>query len=365
MRHRKGLAGALVVLGLFAGACSSSSGDKASESAGAPGAIPTERCNQNKAAGTITFLTSFDYAAAASIIDVVAAADQGFYKAVCLDVKLQAGFSSANVQLVSTSTAQMTSLGSFSEVAVANSQGAGLVAVGVEGYTSIEELLVEKAAGVTDLKQLEGRSMGIKGAIPYSLRAMLATKGVDEKKIKQIEVDFNPVVLFQTDIVALPVYKSNEPGQLDAQGYAGKYDVYDPKDAKIPASFAVFTTSKKFADAHPTAVADFLRATLKGFEYATANADAAVAATLKRSDPNLFLNPAGEAFRWKTESALVRASTPKGKPVGAVDPTALQAELDALVSLGVVAKNAVDVKASTDSRFMDEITKGEQLIWFG
>ena len=51
------------------------------------------------------------------------------------------------------------------------------------------------------------------------------------------------------------------PGQLDAQGYAGKYDVYDPKDAKIPASFAVFTTSKKFADAHPTAVADFLRRT--------------------------------------------------------------------------------------------------------
>jgi len=363
MRQAKALIGALVALGLFAGACSSDDAEPAT--GGTAAAIPTERCDKNKAAGPITFLTSFDYAAAASIIDVVAASDQGYYEQLCLDVKLQAGFSSSNVQLVSTDTAQMTSLGSFSEVAVANSQGAGLVAVGVEGYTSIEELLVEKTAGITDLKQLEGRSMGIKGAIPYSLRAMLASKGVDEKKIKQIEVDFNPVVLFQTEIVALPVYKSNEPGQLDAQGYAGKYDVHDPRDAKIPASFAVFTTSKTFAADHPTAVADFLRATLKGFEWAAANPDAAVAASLKRSDPNLFLNAAGEAFRWRTELGLVRSSTPKGKPVGAVDPTALQAELDALVSLGVVAKNAVDVKASTDGRFMDEITKGDQLIWPG
>ena len=360
---RQALAAALVALGLSAGACSSDAADPAPDTSSR--AIPTERCNANKAAGTITFLTSFDYAAAASIIDVVAAADQGYFEQLCLDVTLQAGFSSSNVQLVSTDTAQMTSLGSFSEVAVANAKGAGLVAVGVEGYTSIEELLVEKAAAITDLKQLEGRSMGIKGAIPYSLRAMLASKGVDEKKIKQIEVDFNPVVLFQTEIVALPVYKSNEPGQLDAQGYAGKYDVYDPRDAKIPASFAVFTTSKAFADAHPTAVADFLRASLKGFEYAAANPDKAVAATLKRSDPNLFLNADGEAFRWRTELDLVRTSTPKGSPVGAVDRAALQAELDTLVSLGVVAKSAVDVAASADARFMDEITEGDRLVWFG
>ncbi len=362
MRRPIALTGTLIAFGLVAGACGASDGDDAKSSSAAT-VISADRCAKNKAAGTITFLTSFDYAAAASIIDVVSAADQGYYSDVCLEVKLQPGFSSANVALVSADTAQMTSLGSFSEVAVANSQGAGLVAVGVEGHTSIEELLIEKSANITDLKQLEAKSIGIKGAIPYSLRAMLAAKGVDEKKITQIEVDFNPVVLFQTDIVALPVYKSNEPGQLDAQGFAGKYSVFDPHDSAIPASFAVFATSKAFAKKHPSAVADFLRATLKGFQYAADNPDAAVAASLKRSDPKLYFSPTGEAFRWKTELNLVRTSTAKGAAIGAIDAKALGAEVEALITLGVIAKGSVDVASSINDTFMREITKNGELIW--
>jgi NitT/TauT family transport system substrate-binding protein len=35
--------------------------------------ISKERCDKNKAAGPITYLTSFDFAAAASILDVVVA----------------------------------------------------------------------------------------------------------------------------------------------------------------------------------------------------------------------------------------------------------------------------------------------------
>ncbi|MFN0030076.1 MAG: ABC transporter substrate-binding protein [Acidimicrobiales bacterium] len=333
------------------------------------GAAPTSewtdaRCEQNKAAGTITFLTSFDYAAAASIIDVVAAEDQGYFKALCLDVKLQPGFSTANVAAVSAGTAQMTSLGSFSEVAVANSKDAELVAVAVEGHTSIEELLVENSANITELKQLEGKSIGIKGAIPFSLRALLASEGVDEAKITQIEVDFNPVVLFETPIVGLPVYKSNEPGQLDAQGYGGKYTSFDPRESEIPASFAVFTTSRGFAAEHPTAVADFLRAALKGFEYATANPAEAVAASLKRTDKNLFLRLEGETFRWDTERELVISSTPRGAAVGTIDQAALQAELDALIELGVVEAGSVDVATSVNDAFMNDIVDNGKLIWF-
>ncbi len=376
MRRSMAALGTLAALTLITAACgaddsagtapsTTAAGGSSSVTTGAGGSFPAERCDANKAAGTITFLTSFDYAAAASIIDVIAADDQGYFKAMCLDVKLQAGFSTANVPAVSANTAQMTSLGSFSEVAVANAQDAGLVAVGIEGHTSIEELLVRNDANITDLKQLEGKAMGIKGAIPYSLRAMLAKQGVDETKITQIEVDFNPVVLFDTDIVALPAYKSNEPGQLDANGYAGKYSSFDPGKESIPASFAVFTTSKDFAAKHPTAVADFLRASLKGFEYAAANPEAAVKASLARTDPSLFLSAEGETFRWTTERELVRSSTPAGQPVGAVDEQALQAELDALIDLGVVDKGKVDVAASIDASFMKEITDGDKVIWFG
>src|SRR5690349_17125151 len=55
--------------------------------------ISKERCDKNKAAGTITYLTSFDFAAAASILDVVVAKDHGYFDDMCLNVTLKPGFS--------------------------------------------------------------------------------------------------------------------------------------------------------------------------------------------------------------------------------------------------------------------------------
>jgi NitT/TauT family transport system substrate-binding protein len=312
----------------------------------------------------VLFLTSFDYAAAASIIDVVVAEEKGWFDAVCLDVELQPGFSSDNVAVVAAGRAQITSLGSFSEVVVANGKDADLVAVAVEGKTSVEELLVEEGKGISALTDLDGRAVGIKGAIPFSIRAMLARAGVDEASLRQVEVGFNPAVLFETDIEALPVYKSNEPRQLDAAGYAGKYRSFDPRDEDIPASFAVFTTSRAFADEHPTAVADFLRAALRGFEWAEDNAEEAVRLTLARADPKLFFSPEGETFRWATESRLVRDTTPSGQVVGAIDPEGLEAEVDALVELGVVPEGDADASAAYDGRFVEEVSDGSELVWY-
>src|SRR4051812_50151938 len=51
---------------------------------GTVGGFPAERCDANRKAGKILFLTSFDYAAAASITDVVAAKEKGYFDAVCL-----------------------------------------------------------------------------------------------------------------------------------------------------------------------------------------------------------------------------------------------------------------------------------------
>ena len=53
-------------------------------------------CATNKAAGKITYLSSFDFAAAASIIDVVVAKEKGYFDKMCLDVDLKPRFSTAN-----------------------------------------------------------------------------------------------------------------------------------------------------------------------------------------------------------------------------------------------------------------------------
>src|SRR5690349_16217598 len=45
--------------------------------------FPADRCAANKAAGTIHYLSGFDFAASASIIDVVVAQQAGYFKDLC------------------------------------------------------------------------------------------------------------------------------------------------------------------------------------------------------------------------------------------------------------------------------------------
>ena len=58
--------------------------------------FPAERCEANRAAGTITYLSGFDLHADASIIDVLVAESEGYYDELCLDVEAQASFSTSN-----------------------------------------------------------------------------------------------------------------------------------------------------------------------------------------------------------------------------------------------------------------------------
>ena len=55
--------------------------------------IPPERCDANKAAGTITYLSGFDFSASASIVEVIVAEHKGYFDDMCLDVELKPSFS--------------------------------------------------------------------------------------------------------------------------------------------------------------------------------------------------------------------------------------------------------------------------------
>ncbi|MEO7398889.1 MAG: ABC transporter substrate-binding protein, partial [Ilumatobacteraceae bacterium] len=192
--------------------------------------------------------------------------------------------------------------------------------------------------GATELSQLRDKTIGIKGDLPSSLVAMLAKAGLQRgADYREVLLDgFDPVAQLAQGIDALPVYKSNEPGQLDAAGV--KYNLFDPADDAIPGSFGMLYTSKKFSTDHPTAVEDFARAALRGMQDAIADPAGAVAISVEMIDAagnQAFLTAEGETFRWTAEAAIVTASTPAGDPVGLIDPAVFDAEYAAYVDAGV------------------------------
>ena len=285
--------------------------------------FPADRCAANEAAGTITYLSSYDFAAAASIVDVLVADSKGYYAELCLDVEIKPSFSTENYPLIAANDAQFSSGGSFSEmVDFAGANDAGYVALAVEGRTGIDALITKDGA-VPTLIDVAGAKIGVKGAITPSVKAMLAKQGmVEGVDYETVNLDgYDPLVHIEVpDIVGFPGFKSNEPEQLEAAGVPFK--LYDPSDYDIPGSFGVLYTNLTFLEEHPTAAQDFMRATMRGLRDAIDDPAAAAQVSVDAINAGgnaLFLSPEGEIARWGVESKLVddtvTASAPLGLPL--------------------------------------------------
>ena len=346
-----------------AGTAGTSQGDAVV--AGAP--FPAERCAANEAAGTITYLSGFDFAATASIVDVVVAEEAGYYDDLCLDVELKPSFSTSNYALIAGGEAQIASGGSFSEVVdYATANDVEMVAVDVEGRAAIDSLII-KPGGPTTLEEVAGTTIGVKGKIPVSVAAMLAGAGlVEGTDYQTVLLDgFDPIAHYHLDgIVGFPGYKSNEPGQLERAGLP--FTLFDPTAYDVPGSFGVLFTTREWAEANPIALQDFLRATMQGLADALADPAAATQTAVDLVEANgnpSFLSLEGESYRWATDSELLQTQTPDGD-YGVPDLTALQAELDAYAAVGLFGGTAPD---AAEFALVDPIAgvydESNQVIW--
>lgn len=314
--------------------------------------IPEARCQANQEAGTIVYLSSFDFAATASIVDVLVAKSKGYYEALCLDVELKPSFSVDNYPQIAANDAQFSSGGSFSEmVDFAGANDAGFVALAVEGRTGIDALITKDGA-VPTLADIAGTKIGVKGAITPSVKAMLAKEGLIEgEDYETVLLDgFDPLVHIEVpDIVGFPGYKGNEPLQLEAAGVP--FTLYDPSDYGVPGSFGVIYSNDTFLTEHPTAAQDFMRATMRGL--ADAVADPAAAADIaigfiQAGDNVMFLSPESETARWGVESQLVAEGVTADAPLGLPLVDQLTDEVTTYASIGLFDGVAPDITTMVD-----------------
>lgn len=331
-------------------------------------AFPGERCEANKGAGTITYLSSFDFAASASIVDVLVAKQKGYFEDMCLDVEVKPSFSTENYPLIAANEAQFSSGGSLSEVVdYAGRNDAGFVALAVEGRTGIDALIVKEGQS-TELSDLKGKTIGVKGAITPSVAAMLKQAGLTEgTDYETVLLDgFDPKVhIAIPEIVGFPGFKSNEPLQLAAAGIPFK--LYDPADYSIPGSFGVLYTNATFIKDFPTAAEDFMRAAMKGLADALADPEGAadIAVDLINANGNaLFLSPEGEVARWGVESKLITASTASELPIAVPDLTLLEREVSTYAEIGLFDGQVPDLATLVNTTLVASLYDADgTVIW--
>lgn len=329
--------------------------------------FPADRCAANQAAGKITYLSSFDFAATASIVEVLVAKEKGYFDALCLDVEVKPSFSTANYPLIAAGDAQFSSAGSFSEmIDFATKNEASFVALAVEGKTGIDALIV-KDGQAKELADLKGTTIGVKGAMTSSVAAMLKQAGLTEGTDYQTVLldGFDPKVHIEVpNIVGFPGYKSNEPLQLTAAGIP--FTLFDPSDYDVPGSFGVLYSNQDFVAAHPTAAQDFMRAAMMGLADAVADPAAAADTAIGFINANgnaMFLSPEGEAARWGVESKLV-VDTNSNTALGVPEADLLTNEVTSYATIGLFDGTAPDVTAYLDNSVIEGIYAADKtVIW--
>ncbi len=359
MRPRLPRFAALIAMTAAIAACGSS-GAPSSAAHGAAQSDATSRCAANRAAGTITYLTGFQYQGDTGILDVLAAQAEGLYHAECLSVSVRPGSGDpgAASQLTAAGKAQLAEVGGASDAITVTANGIDVVAVAT--YGNVPSITLLTNPGITDLRQLQGKTLGYKGAMPPEITAMLQKARVDVSKIHEVGVGYDPTILPRGQVAALTAYKSNEPIQLRDDHFTVKE--WDPDQFGIKGTFNTLIANKAFVRAHPTAVEDFLRATFRAYQGCVANPQPCVAAAAHAQGSGY--DSAQNTQEWQAQTAEVARSQPPGTGLGWQAVSQWQPEATLLLQDRLI-RNAVNLSAVIDTAQVAAIEDHGQLVWPG
>lgn len=358
--NRLALISIAVTAALTAAGCSGDAEPAAESPSVAEGLISAERCKANQDAGKITYLTSYDLGGSVGILNLIAAQESGFFADMCLDVELRPD-SDNNVQIVSAGTSPLAGVGAASDALTGIANGANIEGVATLGPVGQVSLLTMTDSGITDLKQLEGKTLGYKETLPTQLRQMLVNAGVDVNAVDMVSVGFDPTILPQGAVDALQAYKANEPYALRRAGH--DVTLWDPADFGVKGTFSVVIANKDFAAEHPTAVEDFLRAAFHGYEWISESDDNLVQAIAwSESMSEAGYDSVHETDRWNAGAQIISDNLAEGTGVGSQSVGLWQPEADALMEYDVVDQ-PLDVSTAQTNKFIEAIYDGATLVW--
>lgn len=211
------------------------------------------------------------------------ALEKGFYREANLDVEILEGGSYDQNYIDNMLDGQTDFAIGSSGIILDRMAGKPVVALAAITQTSPGVLLVRADSGIRTPLDLAGKRLELSESA--ETLAMLQKEGIDLKKIniqpRNIEVNLDDLANGKTD--AYFGYITNEAYQLKKRGVP--YRVINPRDYGVSLYNDVLITSERFARDHPVQVDAFVRASLRGWEYALTHIDETVQFIHRRYAP--------------------------------------------------------------------------------
>ncbi len=317
-------------------------------------------CARNREAGKITYISGYGYSASAAQIDVFLAEELGYFDELCLDVEINASGANGQ-QLVASGQAQFTALGSASDVMLAAANSSNLTAVATYGDVSPFSIFANEK--ITDLKDLEGGTLGYFINLTPVASAMLDAAGVDVSQVDLVKMtNYDPTVVTRGQVDAIVGYASNQPEKLRSLGLP--FTEFLPEDFGLGGTYNVMEANAEFLADHRDVAADFMRADLKALDYCLDNEDECVGVLsdlAERNNQGAAFPKDQQARTWGVESEWVRESE-SGTP-GVINMDAWQGEYELVQQYGNLDDPPPLAEMVDTELVADLYDKSGNLIW--
>jgi ABC-type nitrate/sulfonate/bicarbonate transport system substrate-binding protein len=232
----------------------------------------------------MTFMAGYKPQANLPFVGVYLAQENGYFQEEGLEVKIEhTGGSGQHLQLLAAGEVQVTTQDAGVLLQRRADPGLPLVSIALIGQRGQQAYAALANSGMNTPQDWSGHIVGYKGTPPPDLYAILRANNLIAEDIELVNVGFDPRLLTEGKVDVYPVYKSNEPFLIQSWGY--ELVLWEAADFGVPNLGLAYVTSEEILASNPELLEGFLRAALRGIDYAIAHPEEAVEAVMKYTGP--------------------------------------------------------------------------------
>ena len=305
----------------------------------------------------VVFMAGFKAQANLPFVAAYVAQERGYFSEQGLAVDIKHAGSGEHLKLLMSGDVDFTTAAAQSVLKRRSDPELPIVAFALFGQRGQQAYIALGDSGMSTPKDWETKTFGYKISVPPDYLAMLKASGVDRSTITEVNAGFDPRVLTEGRVDILAVFKSNEPDTLRRMGF--EVTSWEPESYGVPNMGLTYITRQDMVNDKPDLIGRFLKATLKGVEYAFDNTEETLDIILKYA-PNE--DREHQRFMLETELADAVSSLTQENGLGWMTDAQWKDLYDMLLEFEALP-NPFDYRTAFSDRFLREVYDGGKLRW--
>ncbi len=305
---------------------------------------------------SVTFMAGFRPQANLPFVAAYVAQEKGYFEEQGLTVDIQHS-TGEHLNLLMAGEVDFTTVDGNSVLQRRADPGLPIVAIALFGQRGQQAFLALSDSGISTPKDWEGKTFGYKVTIPVDYLAILEAEGVDRSQVQEVRVGFDPRVLTEGQVDVLAGFKSNEPNVIRGLGF--DVNMFDAADYGVPTLGLTYIVRQEQIDDDPETVERFLRATMKGLEFAAANTEETLDIVLKYAEG---ADREHMRFMLDAEFADAVSSLTDANGLGWMNEAQWQEFHDSLLRYGALEASQ-DVSTAFTDEFLEDVYEDGKVEW--